>query len=77
MERSQRQMPTAGLVPVVEDVLRAFDSLGRVRVHAFDLIDALERQGFGTAPAMRAFDKTVLTNALKWGAKFELYKPDR
>ncbi len=69
-------MPVDGLKPVVDDVLRTFESLGKARVQVFDLIEALERQGFGTAGAMRAFDETVLSNFLKWGPNFELYKPE-
>jgi len=77
MERGQRQLPVEGLIPVVADVMRAFESFSRNRVQVFDLIEALERQGFATAPATRAFDEAVLSNHLKWGPNFELYKTDR
>jgi hypothetical protein len=65
------------MIPVVADVLLAFESLGKARVQVFDLIEALERQGFGTAPATRAFDQAVMSNLLKWGPNFELHKPDQ
>ena len=77
MDRSKRQLPVNGLIPVKEDVLRAFESFGRTRVQVFDLIEAVQRQGFGTAPAMRAFDEAVMSNLLKWGPNFELHKPDQ
>ena len=77
MGRGERQLPVEGLKPVAEDVLRAFESLGKARVHVFDLIEALERRGFGRAPAMRAFDEAVMPNRLKWAPNFELHKPDR
>ncbi len=77
MQRGQSQLPVEGLIPVVADVLRAFESLGKARVQAFDLIEALERQGFGKRPAMRAFDEAVMSNLLQWGPNFELHKPDR
>ena len=77
MDRGQRQLPVEGLIPVVTDLLRAFESLGKARVQVFDLIEALERQGFGTRPAMRAFDEAVMSNLLQWGPNFELHKPDQ
>jgi hypothetical protein len=77
MGRGERQLPVEGLTPVAEDVLRAFESLGTPRVHVFDLIEALERLGFGRAPAMRAFDEAVMSNRLKWCPNFELHKPDQ
>lgn len=76
MQRGQGQSPVEVLIPDVNDVLRAFESMAKVRVHAFDLIEALERQGFGTKAAMRAFDKAVMSDLLKWGPNFELYRPD-
>ena len=77
MERGERQLPVKGLTPVVDDVLHAFESLGKASVQVFDVIEALERLGFGTAPAMRAFDEAVMSNRLRWGPKFELHKPDQ
>jgi hypothetical protein len=77
MERGERQLPVEALKPVTEDVIRAFESLSKARVHVFDLIEALERRGFGRAPAMRAFDEAVMSNRLKWAPNFELHKPDR